>query len=139
MVPQATCSPARQCWLRAWQRAVDEKLVPYYVDGTHWAVKDYTVTVTGPGWSALACNCPAGRVGRVCKHCAVVAKAIALHVRPVHGTAKADARTARAKRIADDLNGGYGATEETVASVRATLQSSTLIAGVAPQIAELYA
>jgi hypothetical protein len=119
MVPQVTCPPARQCWLRAWQRALYEKLVPYYLDGTRWAVKDYTVTVTGLGWSALACNCAAGRQGRVCKHAAVTAKAIALHVRPIKGTAKAS----------QDVNHAS----------HADLHPSVLVSGVAPQLAEMFA
>ncbi len=83
MVAQTTCSPARQCWLRAWDRARTEKLIPFRnVDGT-WTVKSYTVRVTGAGWSALSCDCAAGRNTRVCKHVAVTAKAIAAGVRPI--------------------------------------------------------
>jgi hypothetical protein len=119
MVPQATCSPARQCWIRAWERAQAEKLVPYYLDGTHWAVKDHIVTVTGPGWSALSCNCAAGRQGRVCKHAAVTAKAIALHVRPIKGTSKAGQDVRR--------------------DAHADPHPSVLIADVAPQLAEMFA
>jgi hypothetical protein len=86
MLPQST---SRSCWLRAWQRAKEEKLIPYYTGGARWEVKDYTITVTGPGWSDLACTCLAGRNHLVCKHIAVTAKAIAVGVRPVRGTAKA--------------------------------------------------
>ncbi len=86
MVPQPTCSPARQCWLRAWERAKAEQLIPYHnADGT-WMVKTYTITVTGAGWSDLRCSCPAGHKGLTCKHLAVVAKAIAVGVLPVRGT-----------------------------------------------------
>ena len=90
MVPTQTrpCSPARQCWLRAWDRAKAEQLIPYRETPTTWSVKTYTVTVTGPGWSDLACSCPAGTNHRICKHAAVVAKAIATRVSPVRGTAK---------------------------------------------------
>jgi hypothetical protein len=84
----ATCAPARACWLRAWDRAKAEKLIPYRETLTTWTVKTYTVTVTGAGWSDLSCSCPAGRNGRICKHAAVVAKAIAAHVLPVRGTEK---------------------------------------------------
>ena len=84
----ATCSPARACWLRAWDRAKAEQLIPYRNDDGTWSVKTYTVTVTGAGWSDLSCNCPAGYNGRICKHAAVVAKAIATRVSPVRGTAK---------------------------------------------------
>ena len=88
MVPQAPCSPARQCWIRAFGRAKAEKLIPYRnADGT-WTVKTYTVTVVGAGWSDLACSCPAGANGRICKHAAVVAKAISAHVLPIRGTEK---------------------------------------------------
>jgi hypothetical protein len=82
------CSPARACWLRAWDRAKAEQLIPYRNAAGSWSVKTYTITVTGAGWSDLSCSCPAGCNGRVCKHAAVVAKAIATHVSPVRGTAK---------------------------------------------------
>ena len=85
--PTTTCSPARACWLRAWDRAKAEKLIPYRnADGT-WSVKQYTISITGAGWSDLSCSCPAGRQSKVCKHAAVVAKAIACRVSPVRGTA----------------------------------------------------
>ena len=82
------CSSVGQCWLRAWERAKAERLIPYRETLTTWTVKHYTVTVTGAGWSDLACSCPAGRSRKVCKHMAVVAKAISSHVLPVKGTAK---------------------------------------------------
>ena len=84
----ATCAPARACWLRAWDRAKAEKLIPYPNPDGSWAVKSYTITPTGPGWSDLACSCPGNRHA-ACKHRAVVAKALASHVRPIRGTAKA--------------------------------------------------
>ncbi len=79
---------ARACWLRAWDRAKAEQLIPYKWAEGLWDVKGYTVAVTGPGWSDLACSCPAGCNGRICKHAAVVAKAIALGGSPVRGTEK---------------------------------------------------
>jgi len=82
------CSSVGQCWLRAWERAKAERLIPYRETLTTWTVKHYTVTVTGAGWSDLACSCPAGRSHKTCKHMAVVAKAISAHVLPVKGTAK---------------------------------------------------
>ena len=82
------CSSVGQCWLRAWERAKAEQLIPYRETLTTWMVKHYTVTVTGAGWSDLACSCPAGRSHKICKHMAVVAKAISAHVLPVKGTAK---------------------------------------------------
>lgn len=90
MVPVQTrpCSPARACWLRAWDRAKAEQLIPYRETPATWSVKTYTVTVIGAGWSDLSCSCPAGSNGRICKHAAVVAKAIAMGVSPVRGTAK---------------------------------------------------
>lgn len=93
MVPAATlrqpttCGQHRACWLRAWDRAKAEKLIPYPNQDGSWAVKSYTVSITGPGWSQLSCTCPGGR-HLACKHRAVVAKAIAMHVRPIRGTAK---------------------------------------------------
>ena len=45
MVPQATCSPARQCWIRAFEHAAGEKLIPYRVSPGVWTVKAYTVRV----------------------------------------------------------------------------------------------
>ena len=45
----ATCPAQRACWLRAWDRAKAEKLIPFRVSPGVWAVKAYTVTVTGPG------------------------------------------------------------------------------------------
>ncbi len=90
MITQTACSPARQCWLRAWDRARTEKLIPYLnADGT-WSVRGYTITVTGKGWSDLACTCPGGR-HIACKHRSAVAKAIAVGVRPMRGTEKAQA------------------------------------------------
>ncbi len=83
-----SCSPARACRLRAWDRAKAGQLIPYRnTDGT-WSVKTYIVRVTGAGWSDLSCSCPAGCNGRICKHAAVVAKAIALGGSPVRGTEK---------------------------------------------------
>ena len=88
MVTQTACADSRQCWLRAWQRAKDEGLIPFRnLDGS-WSVKAYTVKVTGAGWSDLSCSCPAGQHHRTCKHMAVVAKAIAVGVRPMRGTEK---------------------------------------------------
>ena len=87
MVPQATCSPARQCWIRAWERARTEKLIPSRTaNRAIWMVKGYFVEATGAGWSDLVCTGPAGRAHRVCKHAAVVAKAIAIGVLPVRGS-----------------------------------------------------
>ncbi len=89
MVAQTTCSPARQCWLRAWDRARTEKLIPFRnVDGS-WSVKSYTVRVTGAGWSDLSCDCAAGRNGRTCKHAAVVAFARANGLSPIRPVAEA--------------------------------------------------
>jgi hypothetical protein len=90
MVPAQTrpCSPARACWLRAWDRAKAEQLIPYKNTDGSWSVKTYTVTVTGAGWSDLSCSCPAGTNHRIRKHGAVVVKAIATRVSPVRGTAK---------------------------------------------------
>ena len=90
MVPvqPTTCSPARACWLRAWDRAKVEKLIPFRETPTTWTVKSYTVTIIGAGWSDLSCSCPAGRNHRICKHAAVVAKAIAAGVLPIKGTEK---------------------------------------------------
>jgi hypothetical protein len=51
-------------------------------------VKTYIISVTGAGWSDLSCSCPAGRNHRICKHAAVVAKAISAGVLPVKGTEK---------------------------------------------------
>ena len=82
------CGSVGQCWLRAWERAKAEQLIPYRDTLTTWSVKHYTVTLTGVGWSDLICSCPAGRSHKICKHMAVVAKAIAMHVLPVRGTAK---------------------------------------------------
>ena len=81
-----TCGTDRACWLRAWDRAKAEKLIPFLAAPGVWNVKAYTVTVIGPGWSDLACTCPAGRSGKICKHQAVVAKAIAIGVRPIRPT-----------------------------------------------------
>jgi hypothetical protein len=75
-------------WLRAWERAKVEQLIPYRDTLTTWSVKHYTVTVIGVGRSDLICSCPAGRSHKICKHMAVVAKAISVHVRPIRGTAK---------------------------------------------------
>jgi hypothetical protein len=83
-----TCGSVGHCWLRAWERARAEQLIPYRDTLTTWSVKHYTVTVTGAGWSDLICSCPAGRSHKICKHMAVVAKAISVHVRPIRGTAK---------------------------------------------------
>ena len=80
---EATCPAQRACWLRAWDRAKAEKLIPFRVSPGVWAVKAYTVAVTGPGWSDLACSCPAGQHGIICKHAAVTAKAIAIGVSPI--------------------------------------------------------
>jgi hypothetical protein len=90
MVAQSTCSQTRDCWLRAWDRAKAEKLIPFRnIDGT-WS---YTIAATGPGWSALSCTCAAGRNGRICKHVAVTAKAIAVGVRPIRPALAAQDRT----------------------------------------------
>ncbi len=88
MVTRPTCSEVQRCWLRAWQRAQEERLIPFANADRTWSVKAYMVTVVGAGWSDLSCSCPGGRHHRVCKHMAVVAKAIAIGVRPVRGTEK---------------------------------------------------
>ncbi len=93
MVAQPTCSPARQCWLRAWERAVNEKLIPYLNADGSWTVKSYTITVTGASWSHLACSCPGGR-HIACKHRSVVAAAISRGLRPVRGTERTAAAPA---------------------------------------------
>jgi hypothetical protein len=83
-----SCGSVGHCWLRDWERAKAEQLIPYRETLTTWSVKHYTVTVTGAGWSDLICSCPAGRSHKICKHMAVVAKAISAHVLPIQGTAK---------------------------------------------------
>lgn len=83
----AVSTATDQAWIAAWARARAEKLIPYRTAAGDWAVKDYTVRVTGPGWRDLACTCDAGRHGRICKHAAVTAKAIRLGVSPIYGTA----------------------------------------------------
>jgi hypothetical protein len=93
MVAQSTCSQTRQCWLRAWDRAKAEKLIPFRNADGSWTVKSYTVRVAGPGWSALSCDCAAGRNNRICKHVAVTAKAIAVGVRPIRPALVAQDRT----------------------------------------------
>jgi SWIM zinc finger len=113
MVPVQTtqkptaCSPARACWLRAWDRAKAEKLIPYRNADGSWTVKTYTVSVTGAGWSDLSCSCPAGTNHRICKHAAVVAKAIAMHVSPVRGTATVGKEVARAAAPSQALPSFY--------------------------------
>ena len=87
-VATTTCSPARACWLRAWHLAQAEKLICYPNADGSWSCKSYTIRVTGAGWSALSCTCAAGSHGRACKHCAIVAKCLAVGVRPIRGTEK---------------------------------------------------
>jgi hypothetical protein len=83
MVAQVSCSKTRTCWLRAWDRAKSEKLIPFRnADGT-WSCKSYTIAITGPGWSDITCTCAAGRNGRICKHSAVVAFARANGLSPI--------------------------------------------------------
>jgi hypothetical protein len=84
------CSPTRACWLRAWDRAKAEQLIPYRETPTTWSVKTYTVTVTGAGWSDLVCNCTAGQNRRICKHLPPVAKCIAQHISPIRGTGRGE-------------------------------------------------
>ena len=122
MVPvqPTTCSPVRACWLRAWDRAKAEKLIPFRQTLTTWTVKAYTVTITGAGWSDLSCSCAAGRNHRICKHAAVVAKAIAVGVLPIKGTEKAG-------------------TEAAAPAIFTPAQLAVIAAGVAPSLADLYA
>jgi hypothetical protein len=93
MVAQVSCSQTRECWLRAWDRAKAEKLIPFRNADGSWTVKSYTIAATGAGWSALSCTCAAGRNGRICKHVAVTAKAIAVGVRPIRPALVAQDRT----------------------------------------------
>ena len=116
----ATCSPVRACWLRAWDRAKVEKLIPFRETPTTWTVKSYTITVTGAGWSDLSCTCAAGRNNRICKHASVVAKAIAVGVLPIRGTEK---------------TGKEAAAPATFTPA----QLAVIAAGVAPSLADLYA
>src|SRR5579885_2649792 len=74
MVPQQQPSRQAQRWIAAYQRAMAEGLIPVYVDGQVYKVKGYDVVVLGARWDDLACTCPAGAHGRICKHQAVVAK-----------------------------------------------------------------
>jgi hypothetical protein len=87
---QSAITPAvdRAAWLRAWERAKAEKLIPFRSHPAFWIVKTYVVSVTGPRWFDLACTCKAGNRGLCFKHKAVVAKAVAAHVLPVRGTEK---------------------------------------------------
>ncbi|HVA90930.1 MAG TPA: hypothetical protein VNL71_13940 [Chloroflexota bacterium] len=113
------CSPSRACWLRAWDRAKAEKLIPFRETPTTWTVKTYTVTITGAGWSDLSCTCAAGRNGRICKHAAVTAKAIAVGVLPIRGTEKG-------KEVAP-------------AAAFTPAQLAVIAGGVAPSLAGFYA
>jgi len=129
MVPATTvaaqstaCSPVRACWLRAWDRANAERLIPFRNDDSSWSVKSYTVAITGPGWSNLSCTCAAGRNGRICKHAAVVAKAIAVGVRPVRGTEK----------------GGEGTTPPQTVTTNLGQLVTTLVMGIAPSLQDLF-
>jgi hypothetical protein len=87
---------ARSAWRAAFARACAENLIPYPAVSprrdptpvTLWLVKTYDVRVIGPHWYSLSCDCRAGKQGKICKHAAVVAKARALGVRPIRGTAK---------------------------------------------------
>ena len=124
MVPHPSCSPARSCWIRAFDRAAAEHLIPFRTAPTTWTVKTYTVRVVGAGWSDLACTCPAGRTARVCKHAAVVAAAIARGISPIKGTERATKST-----DFTDLT--------TLAPF--VLQPSRLVAGVASSLAEAFA
>ena len=117
-----TCSPVRACWLRAWDRAKAEKLICYPNTDGSWSCKSYIVTVVGAGWSDLACNCAAGRNGRICKHASVVAKAIAVGVRPIRGTAK----------------GGAGITPPPPVSPALGQLVATMVMGIAPSLQDLF-
>src|SRR5579885_1220573 len=81
MVSQTAVSPKQARWIAAYQRAQAERLVPEYVDGTTFRVKSYTVLKLSRRWDDLVCDCKAGQRGIPCKHCAVVAKSIALGIR----------------------------------------------------------
>ena len=116
----ATCSPVRACWLRAWDRAKSEKLIPYRNADGSWSVKGYTVAITGPGWSDLSCSCAAGRNHRICKHQAVTAKAIAVGVLPIKGTEKTGKEVAPAATFTP-------------------AQLAVIASGVAPSLVNLYA
>ena len=131
MVPvqPTTCSPVRACWLRAWDRAKAEKLIPFRQTLTTWTVKAYTVTITGAGWSDLSCSCAAGRNHRICKHAAVVAKAIAVGVLPIKGTEKAG--TEMLRRNPTTLT-------PTMAATFTPAQLAVIVSGVAPSLADLY-
>ena len=115
----ATCSPARACWLRAWDRAKAEKLICYLNADGSWSVKTYTIRVTGAGWSDLSCTC-AGNRHVACKHRAIVAKCLAVGIRPIRGTEK---------------TGKEAAAPATFSPA----QLAVIAAGVAPSLADLYA
>lgn len=89
--PQAqSATDARAAYIarlaRAMDRAKAEKLIAFpNADGT-WSCKTYTLTITGPKVTQVACNCIAGQSGQVCKHSICVMMARKYHVRPIRPT-----------------------------------------------------
>jgi hypothetical protein len=94
MLAQApTLDSHQSALLRALNRASNEKIVVYRLDGHTlgvasvaggtWADKPYHVAVTGTHTQDVACDCPAGRNRRTCKHVAA-----AVFSRKYHVTAK---------------------------------------------------
>jgi hypothetical protein len=84
MVAQAAkTSPKYAAMVRAFDRAKEERLIAFRnADGT-WAVKSYTLTVTGTGAADVRCNCSAGSKGLVCKHLVCVTFCRKHGVRPI--------------------------------------------------------
>jgi hypothetical protein len=101
MVAQVSCSPASQCWLRAWDRAKAEKRIPFRNADGAWSCKSYAIAITGPGWSDITCTCAADRNGRICKHVAVTA------IRELHALARRRAnRRTRTALLRDNYGPG---------------------------------
>jgi hypothetical protein len=94
-------------WTRALARAVAARLVAYRLDGATYEVPSastpgqcHRVTRVGPRPADWHCDCPAGALGRICQHAAVVAFAAKHGVHAVR-PAEHPAVTAATRILAD--------------------------------------
>jgi hypothetical protein len=84
MIAEAVAPTSRTSALsRAFERAKAERLLTFRNEDGTWSCKSYTLTVTGERPQDVACSCPAGTRGLICKHAVLVMFCRKHHVRPI--------------------------------------------------------
>lgn len=114
-------SPQCAALARAFERARAERLVCYPAGQGAWECKSYTILETGPRSQDVICSCVAGQRGLTCKHAVCVIFCRKHGVRPI-------------KPLAPSTAPEVAYTRHLMAETTASL-----IAGIAPSLAEMFA